>query len=586
MVEIKRFRYYRRLAKLGAGQDCRISLDDVANTLVTSKRHARNLLKEMQAFDWLEWQPSVGRNQRSRLYLKYQVDELQQQVARRLIEQGNYDQALEFLDNDHQGFGHLLRETSGASNRSGQLHLQLTYPRTFGPLLPHLPQRNSERFFLRQVYSNLVYCSEAGVVSPGLAHHWHHNESADIWTFYLRPNLSFHNGDKIDALCLVKLFEHLKALPRYQTELAHLGTIEARQPLCLEFTLTTPDLGFHGLLADTRYAIQPPEQVQQSLMRKVTGSGAFQVMEHNQHLQLSAFTDYYHCRALPDEVTIWNVPHEGRELMELTGLSDQKNTETDAGYTRCQYSLERQQAEPARSSSKQKQLEYGCIYLLFNQNTPEPLTLTQRRWLSTLLHPQQLLQLATPETSTGIEPAFNLLPFWSPVKKPASEKARLPDHLNIAIHDQYDVRKTALSVKQLLEQSGVQCSISIYPLATLQCQDKVTQLDENLFIVSHNLDDNRPSSAYRWFLSDPLLNSAISTGNQNWLKHQLQAMRQTTPLSHYLKELEHLATTMISECWLMPFYHQWQSLYFHDILQDVTMTEWGWPDIREVWMPE
>ena len=138
-----------------------------------------------------------------------------------------------------------------------------------------------------------------------------------------------------------------------------------------------------------------------------------------------------------------------------------------------------------------------------------------------------------------------------------------------------------MSVKQLLGQSGIQCSIRTYSLTTLQCQDKVSSLKESLAIYSTNLDDNRPSSAFRWFLSDPLLNSMISTDAHNWLKQQLLAIRQTTPLSDYLKKLEYLAVTMISECWLMPFYHQWQSLYFQDILQDVTMTEWGWPDIRE-----
>lgn len=584
LIELKRFQYYRRLAKLGTGQDCRVSLDKVASCFITSKRHARNLLREMQALQWLDWQPNAGRNQRSLLHLNYTVDELQQRVARRLIEQSNYNQALEFLDNDHNSFGKLLRETSGASNRSGQLHLQLTYPRPFGPLLPHLPQRNSERFFLRQVFANLVYCSPEGTISPGLAHHWHHNESASVWTFYLRPNLSFHNGDKIDAYCLTSMFENLQALPLYQAELEHLHSVVARRNLCLEFTLNTPDFGFHGLLADTRYAIQPPEQIQQSTLRQVTGSGAFQVSEHHQRLQLAAFSDYYHCRALPDEVTIWNIPHEGRELMELTGTADQPASETGTAFTRCQYSLESHQTEPVPGSAEQRQLEYGCIYLLFNQNSPQPLNLEQRRWLTAYLHPEQLLQLATPETSTGIQVALNLLPFWGPVRKPQPTKVSLPERLDIAVYDQYDARKTALSVKQLLDQSDIKCSIRAYSLTTLQCQDKVSSLKESLVIYSTNLDDNRPSSAFRWFLSDPLLNSMISTDARNWLKEQLLAIRQTTPLSDYLKKLEYLAVTMISECWLMPFYHQWQSLHFQDILQDVTMTEWGWPDIREVWM--
>ena len=575
MIEIKRFRYYRRLAAAGTGKDCRISLDEVADYLATSKRHARNLLKEMQELCWLHWQPSAGRHQRSLLHLNYSIDDLQQQVAHRLIEEGSYNQALEFLENNHSRFGKLLKETSGASNRSGQLHLQLTYPRAFNALLPHQPQRNSERFFLRQVFANLVHCSPTGDLSPGLAHHWYSDESAQIWTFYLRPGLIFHNGDKIDALGLVKLFENLKTLETCQAELAHLVCIEARQSLCLEFTLDTPDLGFPALLADTRYAIQPAEQVKQQSLRKVIGSGAFLIADHNhERLQLEAFADYYHCRALPDEVTIWNVPYEGKELLELTGAGA------------CQYSLESRQVEskPASGSAEQKQLEYGCIYLLFNHNIPQSLSLEQRRWLSHYLHPEQLLQRATPDIRTGIQVALNLLPSWSPVRKPEPAKVPLPSRLDIAAYDQYDTKKTAISIQQLLEETGVECSVNTYPLETLQCQAKVSGLEEGLVIFSTNLDDNRPSSAFRWFLSDSLLHGMVSKDAHYWLKQQLLDIRQTTPLNNYLKQLESLSTTMISECWLMPLYHQWQSLHFQDILQNVTMTEWGWPDIREVWM--
>ena len=520
MIEFKRFRYYRRLAVLGTGQDCRTSLDEIAGHLITSKRHARNLLKEMQSYDWLDWQPSVGRNQRSLLHLNYEISGLQQLVARKLIEQGSYNQALEFLENDHDQFGKLLRETSGTSNRSGQLHLQLTYPRAFNPLLPHLPQRNSERFFLRQVFANLVHCSQKGRVTPGLAHNWHHDESAKVWTFYLRPALSFHNGDKIDADCLVKLFKNLQTLPLYQSELEHLASVEATQNLCLQFTLNTPDFGFHGLLADVRYAIQPPEQVHQQSLRRVTGSGAFQVIEHNrEHLNLKAFADYYHCRALPDEVTIWNVPTIGRELLELTGSSDEiKQESPHSGNSRCQYSLESHSTKQASVSSEQKRLEYGCIYLLFNQNTQSPLTLDQRRWLAAYLHPDQLLQLATPAIRTGIKTARNLLPVWAPITKPKAQEASLPSKVDIAVYDQYDARQTAYSVKQLLEKSGIDCSINTYSLATLQCRKEVAKLKESLVIFSSNLDDNWPSSAFRWFLSDPLLNTMLSEDAHRMVK--------------------------------------------------------------------
>ncbi|MDJ1478834.1 hypothetical protein QBX67_28150, partial [Bacillus sp. LS15-K4] len=53
-----------------------------------------------------------------------------------------------------------------------RLHIQLTYKRPFEPLLPHLPQRSSERFLIRQIYSCLVSSDANGHVHPELAHHY------------------------------------------------------------------------------------------------------------------------------------------------------------------------------------------------------------------------------------------------------------------------------------------------------------------------------------------------------------------------------------------------------------------------------
>ncbi len=147
LTKDKQLLYYIRIANLGVQKEISITLHDVAESMFTSTRHCRTLLKEMHSVGWLKWSPKVGRNQRSVLYLRYRPDELKADLAKQMISIGKYEKALALIDNNQALFGQLLQTTSGATRREGQLHIQLTYRRPFSQLLPHLTLRNSERFF-------------------------------------------------------------------------------------------------------------------------------------------------------------------------------------------------------------------------------------------------------------------------------------------------------------------------------------------------------------------------------------------------------------------------------------------------------
>ena len=388
MTEVKLIRYYLKLTPLGVQQNSLITLDEVAEKFSSSKRHARTLVQQMQSLQWLTWVPAVGRHQRSRLYLHFSPDGIRHQVAGQLVRQGIYEKALEILKGDKQKFGKLLQDTSGARQSSDELHLQLTYYRAFSPLQPHLLHRNSERFFLRQLYSNLVRCDCQGNIKPDLAHHWKADEQALSWRFYLRPGLAFHNGVKIDAHCLVDLFTKLKEQPALKAMFSHLHTIKALHDLCLEFQLSSPDRGFAGLLSDPVCSIQPPGQFgHDNKAPHPSGSGPFRLVRHTDEvLELEPFVEYYGCRALPDRVTIWNVPRD-----PILGLTKSRDTSP------CHYELGELIEENSSLSIEQNgerteaRLELGSQYLLFNRSkAPGLLNLHQRRWLGSLPAPERL----------------------------------------------------------------------------------------------------------------------------------------------------------------------------------------------------
>jgi MarR-like DNA-binding transcriptional regulator SgrR of sgrS sRNA len=82
------------------------------------------------------------------------------------------------------------------------------------------------------------------------------------------------------------------------------------------------------------------------------------------------------------------------------------------------------------------------------------------------------------------------------------------------------------------------------------------------------------------------LHACIGETASEWLDQQLIALRAEVPLVDYLDKLEPIASALINEYWISPLFHHLQTLRFHGVLQDVALTNWGWPDIRNVWAAE
>lgn len=585
MNDDKLIRHYSRLVAYGIQQDIVISLKEVSEVLFTSLRHARTLLKNMHALKWLSWTPKAGRNQRSLLFLHQDLKLLKNQIAASLIASGKYERALELVDGEHAVFGQLLQQTSGIVRREGVLHIQLTYHRQFSSLLPHYPQRNSERFLLRQLYSCLVQCDKDGHISPQLAHHWNHNEDASCWTFYLRPKLFFHNEQAIDSTAIVALFQQLRRLPEYQHELSHLQSVIAPHSLAVEFNLQQADWGFAGIIADIRYSIQPASQVESSLLKhasrkqpfaSIVGSGAFSLQEQSsQRIRLQAFDKFYGCRALTDSVTIWQVAQKksssfAKTLLQTGVIEQSKAQSDDAG------------------SQQYTRIEDGCLLLLMNQKSGlTQLDREQRRYLGERLSTKQLIkQFDTDITQIGAISAKNLLPCWSDIYTRPIEKQNLPElpcHIQIAVFDHLALLECANAISLILEEIGVECKLNIYSFEELQEKSINNMLTESLILSSMNLDDNRPSSIFRWLQSNSVLHQALSLEESQWLRESLAQMRASRPLINYLSELESISGSMLHERLVIPLFHHRQTLQFEGVLKGVSITDWGWPSIQDVW---
>nr|WP_157532761.1 SgrR family transcriptional regulator [Moritella dasanensis] len=607
----KKILHFSRLSKLGVKQEIAITLQEVAEVMFTSTRHCRTLLNELRDLGWLEWTPKAGRNQRSRLYLVYAVDELKAELAQQMIAVGKYENALALIDHDQTLFGQLLQNTSGAVQREGRLHIQLTYARSFSALLPHIALRNSERFLLRQVYCCLVQCDKDGIITPQLAHHWVYNAELQRWRFYLRPALTFHDGSAINADKIAVLFNRLKQLATYQTELAHVAHVTAINPLCVDFQLDQPDPGFAGLVADVKYSIQPCSQLPSQLQYQpnalphsqlnattaIVGSGAFRVQEHTQqYLRLQAYDNYYGHRALTDTVTIWQVTSSQNNspcTTEIQANVVQKTSQIRSNYPvnyPVNYAANSAEKESdmdkqAIESDQKSRIEYGCLLAMINSNAK--LSLLQRKYLSQLLAADKLMaELRQSANPIEAIPAYNLLSSWLKIISTGTTEQPLPSKLTIAIFEHHTLKECAQAMRQLLEQAGIECEVNVYTFEELLQKANTNTLMEDLILISLDLDDNLPTSVFHWMLSNTVLNQSLSVEASHWLQTKLISIRQQQPLTNYLAELESISTAMIAEHWMIPMLHHRQTLYFQGVLKGVSINVWGWPDIQDVWSEE
>ncbi|MDV5167942.1 ABC transporter substrate-binding protein [Photobacterium rosenbergii] len=448
--------------------------------------------------------------------------------------------------------------------------------------MPHKPLRNSERFLVRQVYTCLTTCDKTGYVQPQLAHHWQCNEEATQWRFYIRPQLQFHSNTPINAELISELFIKLQSLPEYQQELSHVLKVTASHQ-SVTFELNTPDLGFAALLSDLRYSIQPPAQLHKGSKITVDGCGPFQVIEQSdKRLRLQAFDHYFSHRSLTDTVTIWQFAHTPSERIQFgrSELNDPGNIQPPPKQL-----LETVGTE---ENSTQSRIENGCVFLLFNMNSGEkPLNSIQRKYLSKVLSPELVLaQDGLSELLLASQPAYSLLPSWTNIQPLQGEGADLPCQIDIAAYDHTVILDCAKALSDKLNRMGIASKVNVYPFAKFHERAALGELEESIIIASLNVDDNLPISVFRWFYSNTILHSGLSSEAKNWLHQQLNLIRERSEVKDYLEQLESIGTTMQYENWLVPLIHHRQTLRWQGVLQGVSMTDWAWPDLKNVWSDE
>lgn len=189
-------------------------------------------------------------------------------------------------------------------------------PATFDP---QKMEGDVESNIAHQIYETLVISNEKGDLLPGAAERWEHSPDFKTWTFYLRPNAKWSNGDPVTAEDFVFAWQRLadpKTAAAYASYLNYLklanaqAIIEGKQPLSnlgvqakdahtlvLNLTESVPyadRLVEHYVLAPVNKKVVEKFGDKWTNVENIVGNGAFKVLSSTVNEKIELVRNEYY----------------------------------------------------------------------------------------------------------------------------------------------------------------------------------------------------------------------------------------------------------------------------------------------------
>jgi peptide/nickel transport system substrate-binding protein len=163
---------------------------------------------------------------------------------------------------------------------------------------------------------------------PSLALSWTPNAKGDVWTFKLRPNVKFHDGQSMTAKDVAATFNRLADPASGSAALSVLkgvlskGSVKVVNDMTVEFHLDAPNGNFpYYVSSDTYNAVILPANFSGTYEKSFPGTGPFRFESYTPKVG-AAFVrnpDYWGEKALPERVTFAFYADLQSQLLALQG---------------------------------------------------------------------------------------------------------------------------------------------------------------------------------------------------------------------------------------------------------------------------
>lgn len=639
-------RLYDRWKERGSGSDAfmEVTIPGLAVWFYCSERNAKLLIQAMQRKGWIAWQPGQGRGRKSRLCCVAVPDQLILEHAKKLLDSGHVQEAVELLEDPfltdqgrvqlrhmmQQSFRYLPQGTG--EQQAHRASLRFPSYRQPGSLDPAYATRRTELHWIRQLYDTLVlYDIDRQGYQPGLAHHWESDRSARTWRFYLQKHVQFHNGAAFTADDVRFTLERLAsaalreaASPRspYDRLFSGLRKIEPLHDHLIEIEWEQDCHQLLGLLTLPCASIVPVTLGGNGYLKPV-GTGPFMLTRREERLLvLKANPSYYLRPTQLDQVEMWCLP----EIYEQsTGV--QWEEQEGEGMNFWHYWAGQQSDVPWEWLER---MDRGCKYVLMNQAKQGPLqqiSLREQihevirqgnamhdlggnrgelaysfvRGMDKNVERGQIGEGLALKSGSKRNNKSGMYGEFSELGEPP-DKLREPDRkqepvasmhsssapiqrLELVTYAGAGHERDADWLQQELRKIGIELHIRRVPYDMLGHPDTLAAAD--LWLLEQPVDADDEAAMWAILGSDQSpLRSCLSPDRRNELERRLGQLQLEKSRSARLQGLSRLERELLGERAVVLWYRWRQMASFPPELQGVSISSLGWVDYKALWFRE
>ncbi|MUI54311.1 SgrR family transcriptional regulator [Aliivibrio fischeri] len=543
-----------------------VQIDDIADLLCCTRRNTRMVLKKMSEEKWIDWIPAVGRGKSSVLEFLSTPDTVYISLARRNIEEGKLDVALDILDGNQDALLDLIHKVLGVSHEKGKQVVKLPYYRQLNLLKPSLAIRRSEQHLMQQIFNGLTQWNKNGEVEADIAHHWE-MLSPTHWRFYLRPSIYFHDGKPLTFEDIKETFNHLKN----NYVFSHIEEIVSPNLNITDFVLNKDDYYFDSKLAQFNAKLVPTtSHDNQEQQRLPIGSGPYKVAENtDKKLILVANEQYFGYRPLIDSVEVWTLPEIAPIQLKL-GLEVYEGNE-----------------QSLDSYGETVDVDRGCSYLLFNRKNG---IAKDQNWLSYLLNtitPLFLLNELQNSSMNGIGlfNAYGLLPGFQHCLNRNIGPFELPERgsvVHLGFENEHPLYPLlGKIIKQRLDKDGIILKIHQFDTLDLLDLDKAATID--IWLRGMSLGTQCPEALLSWLFAFDEIERAMPENDFKMVSDMIEKW-QSTSQCHF--PVNDICRFLVDCGQINPLFHGWMGISedTNNSIQNASCNGLGWFDFEKVWI--
>jgi peptide/nickel transport system substrate-binding protein len=163
---------------------------------------------------------------------------------------------------------------------------------------PQAAERNASNAS-QQMWDSLLWINEEGELEPALAESYEVSEDGTEYTFYLRDDVVFHNGEPFNADSVILTWERAaNADYEYSYYFTSADSVEKIDDYTVKVTTPEPDSTFLRLMADY-WAMIPPQYYEEvgeeGFIEQPIGTGPFMFVEwvKGDHITMEANPNYW-----------------------------------------------------------------------------------------------------------------------------------------------------------------------------------------------------------------------------------------------------------------------------------------------------